>query len=180
MKKKFLKAMSDKDFAELFKQGGASFLMRIGGQIMGFVITFIIAYYFGALGLGDYVLAIIALRVFTLVAKLGIDTASIRFIASYATNSEWGLVKEYRKKITRLLTFSTLLCSCIMYYFSEEIAETIGANAGYIRLNSFFVLPMAFFMLNYQSLRGMKKIVEYSFLYWMSRTFFEFVGGPQA
>jgi O-antigen/teichoic acid export membrane protein len=71
MKEKFLKAMQDKDFSELFKKGGISFLMRIGGQIMGFVITFIIAYYFGAKGLGDYVLAIIVLRVFTLIAKLG-------------------------------------------------------------------------------------------------------------
>jgi len=172
MKEKFLKAMQDKDFSELFKKGGISFLMRIGGQIMGFVITFIIAYYFGAKGLGDYVLAIIVLRVFTLIAKLGIDTASIRFIASYATKGQWSLVKEYRKKIIILLTFSTLFCSCLMYYFSQEIAETIGANPEYIRLNAFFVLPMAFFMLNYQSLRGMKKIAEYSFFYWMSRTFF--------
>jgi len=172
MKEKFLQAMQDKDFSELFKKGGISFLMRIGGQIMGFVITFIIAYYFGAKGLGDYVLAIIVLRVFTLIAKLGIDTASIRFIASYATKGQWSLVKEYRKKITILLTFSTLFCSCLMYCFSQEIAEIIGANPEYIRLNAFFVLPMAFFMLNYQSLRGMKKIAEYSFFYWMSRTFF--------
>ena len=172
MKEKFLQAMQDKDFSELFKKGGISFLMRIGGQIMGFVITLIIAYYFGAKGLGDYVLAIIVLRVFTLIAKLGIDTASIRFIASYATKGQWSLVKEYRKKITILLTFSTLFCSCLMYCFSQEIAEIIGANPEYIRLNAFFVLPMAFFMLNYQSLRGMKKIAEYSFFYWMSRTFF--------
>ena len=42
MKEKFLKALQDKDFAELFKKGGVSFLMRVGGQIMGFLLTLII------------------------------------------------------------------------------------------------------------------------------------------
>ena len=30
---------------------------------------------------------------------------------------------------------------------------------------------MAFFILNYQSLRGLKRISEFSFFYWMSRIF---------
>ena len=61
MKEKFLKALQDKDFSELFKKGGASFLMRVGGQVMGFLLALIIAHYFGASGLGDYVLSIIVL-----------------------------------------------------------------------------------------------------------------------
>ena len=59
MKEKFLNALQDKDFSELFKKGGLSFLIRIGGQVMGFLLALIIARYFGASGLGDYVLAII-------------------------------------------------------------------------------------------------------------------------
>ena len=68
IKERFLTALKDKDFAELFNNAGISFLMRVGGQVMGFVLTFIIAHYFGARGLGDYVLAIIVLRIFVLFA----------------------------------------------------------------------------------------------------------------
>ena len=59
MKKKIQKALKDKDFAELFKKGGISFFIRIGGQVLGFLLTLIIANYFGAKGLGDYVLSIV-------------------------------------------------------------------------------------------------------------------------
>tara|TARA_B100001142_G_scaffold103040_1_gene105104 strand:- start:320 stop:1675 length:1356 start_codon:yes stop_codon:yes gene_type:complete len=169
IKEKFLTAFKDKDFAELFNNAGISFLMRVGGQVMGFVLTFIIAHYFGARGLGDYVLAIIILRIFVLFAKLGVDTASIKLIASYKAKEDWLGIKLYRKKVSLLLLGTTLVASIIMYNFSSVIANLVGANSFYIKLNAFFVLPMAFFILNYQSLRGLKKIAEFSFFYWMSR-----------
>ena len=175
MKEKFLNALKDKDFSELFKKGGISFLMRIGGQILGFVITFIIANYFGAKGLGDYVLSIIVLRLFTLISKLGIDTASIRFIASYTAKKQWSLLKSYRIKVVRVLLVSSIFFSFIMYFYATPIASLVGAKEIYIRLNSFFVFPMALFMLNYQSLRGLKNITAYSFFYWMGRLVFSVI-----
>ena len=62
MKERFLRALEDKDFAELFQKGGMSFLIRIGGQIMGFLMSFVIAYYYGPQGLGNFILAIIVLN----------------------------------------------------------------------------------------------------------------------
>ena len=56
MKERLLRALEDKDFSELFQKGGISFLIRIGGQIMGFLMSFVIAYYYGAQGLGNYIL----------------------------------------------------------------------------------------------------------------------------
>ena len=108
MMKRFLKALEDKDFSEIFKKGGVSFLMRIVGQIMGFVITFIIAHYFGAKGLGDYVLAIIVLRLFVLIAKLGMDVVSIKFIAFFYSKKEWGSVLLFKKRIFILFSISSL------------------------------------------------------------------------
>ena len=62
MKKRFQKSLEDKDFSELFKQGGVSFFLRIGGQIVGFLLTLFIALYFGAEGLGEYMLAVVVDR----------------------------------------------------------------------------------------------------------------------
>jgi len=175
MKKKFLKALQDKDFSELFKKGGVSFLMRVVGQIMGFLLTLIIARYFGASGLGDYVLAIIVLRVFAMIAKLGVDTTSIRVIASFASQNKFKSIKYFRKKIVLLLIATTLFFSAIMYFNAVLLASFIGANPEYIKLNSFLVLPMTFFILHYQSLRGLKKIAEFSFFYRISETLFTIV-----
>ena len=175
MKEKFLKALQDKDFSELFKKGGLSFLIRIGGQVMGFLLTLIIARYFGASGLGDYVLAIIVLRVFAMISKLGVDTTSIRVIASFASQNKFKSIKYFRKKIVLLLIATTLVFSAIMYFNAVLLASFIGANPEYIKLNSFLVLPMTFFILHYQSLRGLKKIAEFSFFYRMSETLFTIV-----
>ena len=78
--KKYLK---DKNLKELIQGGSISFFFRIGGLIMGYFLTLLIAKSFGAEGLGEYVLAVTVLRLFVLIAKLGFDTTSIRFLASF-------------------------------------------------------------------------------------------------
>ena len=175
MKERFLKALEDKDFFELFKKGGLSLLIRIGGQIMGFLLSFVIAYYYGAQGLGKYVLAIVVLRIFTLIAKLGIDTFSIRFIAAFAKQGKWKSIQLLRKKTLVLLSVTSLVSSVIMYFLSDTISGIIDTSSEYIKLSSFFILPLVFFMLHYQSLRGLKKIAEFSFFYRMSQATFSIV-----
>ena len=39
MKKRFQKALQDKDFAELLKGSGISFILRFGGLAVGFLLT---------------------------------------------------------------------------------------------------------------------------------------------
>jgi len=175
MKERFLKALEDKDFYELFQKGGLSFLIRIGGQIMGFLLSFVIAYYYGAQGLGNYVLAIVVLRIFTLIAKLGIDTFSIRFIAAFAKQGKWKSIQLLRKKTLVLLSVTSIISSVIMYFLSDTISAMIDTRVEYIKLSSFFILPMIFFILHYQSLRGLKKIAEFSFFYRMSQATFSIV-----
>ena len=68
------KALEDKDFSELIKGSGMSFLLRFVGLAVGYILTLLIANLFGAKGLGDYVLSITVLSLFTLFAKIGLDT----------------------------------------------------------------------------------------------------------
>ena len=175
MKEKFLNALQDKDFAELLKGSGISFVLRFGGLAVGYLITLLIANLFGAKGLGDYVLAITVLRLFTLLAKLGLDTTSIRFIASFASQDKWTSIFKFRKQVISILSISSLAASLLMYFLAIPIADLINAEYEYIQLNAFFVLPMTFFMLHYQSLRGLKRIAEFSFFYRMAQALFSLI-----
>ena len=175
MKKRFQKALQDKDFAELLKGSGISFSLRFGGLAVGYLLTLVIANLFGAKGLGDYVLAITILRLFTLLAKLGLDTTSIRFIASFASQNKWSSIFRFRKQVVVILSFSTVIASLFMYFLAEPIADLINTNYKYIKLNAFLVLPLSFFMLHYESLRGLKRIAEFSFFYVMSQALFTVV-----
>ena len=175
MKKRFHKLLGDKDFNELIKGGGISFFFRLGGQALGYLLTLIIAKLFGAKGLGDYVLAITILKLFSVLAKFGLDTASIRFIASYASKEKWQSVLNLRNKVVNILSITTVLSSLLMYFLADLIADLINIDIKYIRLNAFFVIPMVFFMLHYESLRGLKKIAEFSFFYRMSQALISIV-----
>tara|TARA_B100001758_G_C18393442_1_gene604405 strand:- start:424 stop:1779 length:1356 start_codon:yes stop_codon:yes gene_type:complete len=162
----------DEDFVEIFKGSSVSFLLRFGGLFIGYILTLLIANLFGAKGLGEYILAITVLELFTLCAKLGFDTTSIRFIASYAIKNKWNSIFHLRRKMLAVLSVSSLLASCLMYYFSDLLSVLLSTNASYIQLSSFFILPLSFFVLHYQSLRGLKRIAEFSFFYRMSRGLF--------
>jgi len=169
------KLRNDKDFFEIFQKGGISFLIRIGGQIMGFLLSFIIAHYYGAQGLGSFVLAITVLRIFTLLAKLGLDTTSVRFIASFAKQNKWKNISLFRRKTLVLLCITSVISSLIMYILSQNISLILNIRLQYLQMASYFVLPMTFFVLHYQSLKGLKKIAEFSFFYRMSQATFTII-----
>ena len=169
------KNFEDKDFLELINKGGIAMLYRIGGQLLGFLLTFVIAYYFGANGLGDYVLAIIVLKIFTLISKLGLDTASIRYIAEYSSENSLSSILDFRKKSIFLITTVSIICSLLMYLGANIIAEFIKANPQHIEITSFFILPMSLFIFHYQNMRGLKEIAGYSFFFWMSQALFSLI-----
>lgn len=175
MKEKIKLALKDKDFSELLRGSGLSFFLRFGGLMSGYLLTLIIANLFGADGLGDYVLSITVLRLFTLLSKLGLDTTSIKFIASFASQNKWISIFKFRNKVVFILIISSIFFSFLLYTLSQPIADLINAQVKYIKLNSFFILPMSFFMLHYQSLRGLKRIAEFSFFYRMSQSLFTVV-----
>ena len=175
MKEKLKLALKDKDFSELLRGSGLSLFLRFGGLMSGYLLTLIIANLFGADGLGDYVLSITVLRLFTLLSKLGLDTTSIKFIASFASQNKWTSIFKFRNKVVFILIISSIFFSFLLYTLSQPIADLINAQVKYIKLNSFFILPMSFFMLHYQSLRGLKRIAEFSFFYRMSQSLFTVV-----
>ena len=81
--------------------------LRFGGLAAGYLLTLVIANLFGAKGMGDYVLAITVLKLFTLLAKLGLDTTSIRFIASFASQDKWTSIFKFRKQVVSILSISS-------------------------------------------------------------------------
>ena len=175
MKEKLKSALKDKDFSELLRGSGISFILRFGGLAIGYLLTLVIAHLFGAEGLGEYVLAITILRMFTLFAKLGLDTTSIRFVAAFASQKKWTSISFFRKQVMLILSVTSVIFSLMMYLFASPIADLIQTNYRYIQLSAFFVLPMAFFMVNYESLRGLKRILEFSFFYRVSQGLFTII-----
>jgi O-antigen/teichoic acid export membrane protein len=61
-----------------------------------------------------------------------------------------------------LLSSSTF--ALLTFLFSDWLAQLLNASAFHIKLVSFVAIPLVFYYLNAQALRGLKKIVAFSFL----------------
>jgi len=116
------KLFNDTDFSEILKGSSVSLILRLFGLIIGYFLTLIIANLFGAEGLGDYVLAIIVLRFFTLISKLGLDTTSIRFISEYAFKDKWKSIINFRIQTIYIVSVSAIASSLLMFFYADLIS----------------------------------------------------------
>ena len=82
------KFKSDKHFAELIKGSGIAFILRIVGMIAEYVFTLLVTRTLGAESWGILALCLVVLQIASVVGRLGMDTALLRFTAEYTAKEE--------------------------------------------------------------------------------------------
>tara|TARA_B100000287_G_scaffold41563_1_gene37695 strand:- start:10 stop:1365 length:1356 start_codon:yes stop_codon:yes gene_type:complete len=158
----------DSDFIEIIKGASSYLFLRFFGIITGYVLMISITRWYGPEGsvvYGKYLLALLVVRVFILVSKLGTDITFLRFVSSFNANSNQHKIYNLYKKILLVVLPMSLLMSSIMFFYCDQIANLIGADAIHIKILSFVLIPAVIFYLNIQGFRGLKKIFLYSFFY---------------
>ncbi|HDD44037.1 MAG TPA: flippase, partial [Candidatus Desulfofervidus auxilii] len=161
------KLSEDIHFKELI-QGSLTFLiLRILGMIVGYTFTLFVTRTFGASAWGIFALSFTVLQITSVIGKLGLDTALLRFIAQYNAQGKVKTAKYiYIKSIIIIVSLSFLLF-IFLYYLSSLLAEKVFGKphlAPYFKLISFALLPFVLLSINLESLRAFKKIKEYTTL----------------
>lgn len=157
------KFSSDKDLSELLKGGVTSFLLKGVGLAMGFVLSMYISNTYDATVLGEYVLLVLVLRIFALIGKFGVDTALLRFIASYTAQGNDEAAKQVYQKGLLMVTLFSLCCGLLLYYLSPFISERFDLPVSVLRCLSLMVAPMSIFFVHQQCFRAVKNIAAFSF-----------------
>lgn len=155
---------NDAHLFELFKGGSATFLMKIFGMTLGYVLAILITNNYGAKFFGQYATALLILEFMTIFSRLGIDTTIIRFFSSFVVNKETSKISKLFVKTSYILLLSSSAFALLTFLFSDWLAQLLNASAFHIKLVSFVAIPLVFYYLNAQALRGLKKIVAFSFL----------------
>lgn len=117
--------------------------------------------------MGIYALAITIAGIFSLVGQLGLQTSTVRFIAQYAGQKNWGTVDLLYHKILRLIFPSTILSALLLYFTSHYIANNIFNKPELVVPFKIISLSLpfgGFFNLNTSALRGLKRIRD-SFIF---------------
>lgn len=167
------KLKSNLKTSELVKGSSISFGLRIIGIGIGYIFTLLISNHFGAEAMGLYALSFVLLQIVSMIGRMGMDMALIKFIAEYKTKQQAYLIKELYLMVVKLIFPIATLLSAIIFYLSPYIAKYIFDKEKlslYFQLASFGIVPYTFILINSESLRGLQKIKEYMFLQNISTT----------
>lgn len=165
----------DSHLKELFLGSSTSFFFRIAGLLAGYLFTFVITRKLGAAAMGGFSISLTLLNLLILPGKLGLDTASIKLSAQYASSGEWAKLKGAHRLAVKISFIAGLALGLALFSGSGFIAGHIFHKAGLaapLRIISFAVIPASLAAINTEGLRGLKKIGQYSFLQYVPVSLF--------
>ena len=169
------KYSGDVHFIELIKGASSTFIMKIVGLLVGYILAIFITNKFGAFVFGQYVTALLIVEILSIISRLGIDTALVRFISRYVHNGASHLINKLFFKSVAIVTSAAIISNLLLLFFSEYIANFMNLDEEYLLIVSFSFIPLVLFHMNVQAIRGLKKMLSFSFLNNVAITLFTFI-----
>lgn len=164
LRKYFLR---DIHLKELFKGSSIAFFFKILSVLLSYVFFYVLAKKFGAVGLGIFNTCFTVLILTSVIAKLGLDTALVKYIAEYVVkDNKQGIGKLYLVSLLFIFIFGTII-GLLIYLFSIKLSFLFfdNSNQGHLfRIIGFTIVPFSITQLNSEYFRGLKKITAYSVL----------------
>lgn len=170
--------VKDDHLKELLKGSGTALILKIIGLFFGYIFTLLIARMYGADTLGIFALSVTILTVFSVVGRLGFDTGLVRFMAEYASQDRPESIKEVYIKTLKIVIPICIMLTLLLFLSAPLLAKYVFNKehlSMYFRISSFAILPLVVIVLHASSLRGLKKIKEYSLLQEVSIPFISIV-----
>lgn len=158
--------LRDRGFREVAREGGMTFLIRIGGLIAGYLFIFLISRFYGSEVLGAHTLSVTVLMMFTVAGRLGMDVHLVKHFATAHADGRWDKIFEVYRKTIIVVLIAGLVLSVLLYGFAPLIAENVFKKpmlAPWLRVISFGVFPMIMRFINSECYRGMGMNREYAY-----------------
>ncbi len=157
----------DSHFKVLLKGSSVTLILKIVGALSSYVFTLLVTRNFGASAMGTFALSLTVITIFSVVGRLGLDTALLKLISEHSSQGRWDTVRSIHSKALRMSLPLSFLLSVLLFFCSPPIATYVFHKEGlvpFLRLASFGIIPTVLIFLNSESLRGLKEIRDYAFL----------------
>lgn len=151
---------------EVFTGSAITFVIKITGMIIGYLVILIISKQYGAEGVGIYNVTLNVLVFVAMLASMGMNVSILRYVGQFNKDGEqYKLRQLYCYALEFIVPFSLVL-AVLLYYLSEKIAVSIFHNADYkavLELSAFIVPFLVLQNISVEFIRGLKhvKISEY-------------------
>jgi len=144
---------------ELLRGTFLSFFHRIFGMALGFILSITIARILGPYGLGLFALAATSAMIASVLGRLGLDNAMLKFAAAGAAKQDWDQVAGiYRIGMAIALaasTFTSLALIALAPILAEQVFSEI-ALVNPIRIMALTIIPGSLLTLHGEMLKALK------------------------
>lgn len=144
----------------LTRKVGAAFVVNVTGMALAFGVQVLLARMLGVEGFGQYIYALTWISLCVLIAKFGLDTASLRYIPEYQAQARWGLLKGFLRRSRQTVLVMSLLIAGVMAIVVSGMGERIDSGLSTVFFLSCLLLPLsAYLIIQGAHLQGFKHIV---------------------
>ncbi len=154
-------ARLDGHMQEVVRGTAIAFILKVLGAGLAFAFNVAVARLVGAEGAGLYFLALAITAIASVIGRVGLDNALLRFVATHATHGEWGKVKGVYALGMRMAIATSAAITLILFLSAPWVSEYVFNKPELsepLRWLSLSILPFALLNLQAESLKGLKKI----------------------
>ena len=151
----------DRHLEEVVRGAVVAFVIQGLGTGLGFGFNMLLGRLLGAEGAGIYYLALTVTTTATIVGRMGLDNALLRFTASNVAVGNWAKVAGVYRKGMGLAISASFVSTVIVFIGAPWIAQFVFAEPTLVsplRWMSFGILPMSLLVLHAGLLKGLKRI----------------------
>lgn len=137
--------------------------LKVAGIIFSFLFNLLLARMLGSEGAGIFFLALAIMTIATVIGRLGLDNALLRFVAANASVGNWQAVAGVYAKGMRLALVTSTLVAITLYEIAPWLAETVFNKPTAltpVRWFAIAVMPMALIFLHSETLKGLKRVKD--------------------
>lgn len=132
-------------FQQLLLSGGVTFLYRIVGLFLNFLITFFITKNYGEGVYGNFSLIFTLLQASTMIFALGLPNAVINYLGLYKIDDHFS--QYLLKKGVKIILITAIIPSVLFYVLKDVIAVDIFHNKNLISYIIIISLGLPFFII---------------------------------
>lgn len=159
----------DGRLVELLRGSGLVLSFKILGALGGYAFAILLSKWAGARGLGLFEMVVTAITIISVVARLGLESAIVKYISGFHIKGELGKIRSIYGRSALVVIGVSVLISAVFFVLADKIAGLFSGFHPWILTPAFkwaalFIPVFALLQLNAEALRGMKRMTDFSLL----------------
>jgi O-antigen/teichoic acid export membrane protein len=153
-------AMRDRPNAIMARGAGGSLIAKVAGTGLAFGLTVLLTRLLSLQASTDYLLAIAWVNVLCLIGSMGFNTASLRFLAAYRSQSEWGLLRGFLKRSQQLALLASVGVALLLALIIALLRGQLRPELVLLFWAAGLLIPLkVLLMIVGSGLQGLKRVV---------------------